>query len=303
MTTRKFRTVVLGNFDGIHRGHQQLIHLGRQIADQNDEELAVFTFYPQIHQVLDPAFCYLLSEQQKLERFGNLQVDVVETVPFDETIATLSPEEFVKTILAEKLRARHIVVGFNYSFGHKGAGNPQLLQELAEKYQIAVTVMEPYQLDGELVCSTAIRQALRDGNVEQANHLLGYTYSIEGPVVHGNQIGRTIGFPTANIQPQEGILLPGNGVYAALTTVDGKVYPGILNIGLRPTIERSTGVNIEVNLFGFDDDIYGKTIRTELHYFLRSEKKFENLDALKAQLQQDKEQTAKLFEEAGISLN
>ena len=303
MTTRKFRTVVLGNFDGIHRGHQQLIHLGRQIADQNDEELAVFTFYPQIHQVLDPAFCYLLSEQQKLERFGNLRVDVVETVPFDETIATLSPEEFVKTILAEKLRARHIVVGFNYSFGHKGAGNPQLLQELAEKYQIAVTVMEPYQLDGELVCSTAIRQALRDGNVEQANHLLGYTYSIEGPVVHGNQIGRTIGFPTANIQPQEGILLPGNGVYAALITVDGKVYPGILNIGLRPTIERSTGVNIEVNLFGFDDDIYGKTIRTELHYFLRSEKKFENLDALKAQLQQDKEQTAKLFEEAGISLN
>ena len=303
MTTRKFRTVVLGNFDGIHRGHQQLIHLGRQIADQNDEELAVFTFYPQIHQVLDPAFCYLLSEQQKLERFGNLRVDVVETVPFDETIATLSPEEFVKTILAEKLRARHIVVGFNYSFGHKGAGNPQLLQELAEKYQIAVTVMEPYQLDGELVCSTAIRQALRDGNVEQANHLLGYTYSIEGPVVHGNQIGRTIGFPTANIQPQEGILLPGNGVYAALTTVDGKVYPGILNIGLRPTIERSTGVNIEVNLFGFDDDIYGKTIRTELHYFLRSEKKFENLDALKAQLQQDKEQTAKLFEEAEISLN
>lgn len=303
MTTRKFRTVVLGNFDGIHRGHQQLIHLGRQIADQNDEELAVFTFYPQIHQVLDPAFCYLLSEQQKLERFGNLRVDVVETVPFDETIATLSPEEFVKTILAEKLRARHIVVGFNYSFGHKGAGNPQLLQELAEKYQIAVTVMEPYQLDGELVCSTAIRQALRDGNVEQANHLLGYTYSIEGPVVHGNQIGRTIGFPTANIQPQEGILLPGNGVYAALTTVDEKVYPGILNIGLRPTIERSTGVNIEVNLFGFDDDIYGKTIRTELHYFLRSEKKFENLEALKAQLQQDKEQTAKLFEEAGISLN
>ena len=303
MTTRKFRTVVLGNFDGIHRGHQQLIHLGRQIADQNDEELAVFTFYPQIHQVLDPAFCYLLSEQQKLERFGNLRVDVVETVPFDETIATLSPEEFVKTILAEKLRARHIVVGFNYSFGHKGAGNPQLLQELAEKYQIAVTVMEPYQLDGELVCSTAIRQALRDGNVEQANHLLGYTYSIEGPVVHGNQIGRTIGFPTANIQPQEGILLPGNGVYAALTTVDGKVYPGILNIGLRPTIECSTGVNIEVNLFGFDDDIYGKTIRTELHYFLRSEKKFENLDALKAQLQQDKEQTAKLFEEAEISLN
>ena len=303
MTTRKFRTVVLGNFDGIHRGHQQLIRLGRQIADENGEELAVFTFYPQIQQVLDPTFCYLLSEQQKLERFGNLQVDVVETVPFDKTIAAMSPDDFVKIILVEKLRVRHIVVGFNYSFGYRGAGNPQLLNELADDYGITVTVMEPYQMDGELVCSTAIRAALREGKVEKANQLLGYTYSIAGPVVHGNQIGRTIGFPTANIRPEEGLLLPGNGVYAALTWVNGKAYPGILNIGLRPTIEHSVGINIEVNLFDFDADIYGQTICTELHYFLRSEKKFNGLEELKAQLQQDKEQTRKLFAEAGLSMN
>ncbi|MBR4943840.1 MAG: bifunctional riboflavin kinase/FAD synthetase [Peptococcaceae bacterium] len=294
---------MLGNFDGIHRGHQQLIRLGRQIADENGEELAVFTFYPQIQQVLDPTFCYLLSEQQKLERFGNLQVDVVETVPFDKTIAAMSPDDFVKIILVEKLRVRHIVVGFNYSFGYRGAGNPQLLKELADDYGITVTVMEPYQMDGELVCSTAIRAALREGKVEKANQLLGYTYSIAGPVVHGNQIGRTIGFPTANIRPEEGLLLPGNGVYAALTWVNGKAYPGILNIGLRPTIEHSVGINIEVNLFDFDADIYGQTICTELHYFLRSEKKFNGLEELKAQLQQDKEQTRKLFAEAGLSMN
>ncbi len=294
-TSRPYRTVVLGNFDGIHKGHQQLIRLGRKIADEYREELAVFTFYPQIQQVLDPNFCYLLSEQQKLECFRQLQVDVVETVPFDEHIAILSPEDFVKTILVERLRARHIVVGFNYSFGYKGAGDSQLLQELAAQYGIAVTVMQPYQLDGELVCSTAIRKALREGNVEKANDLLGYTYSISGPVVHGNEIGRTIGFPTANIKPEKGLLLPSNGVYAALTWVDGKAYPGILNIGLRPTIEHSVGINIEVNLFDFHADIYGQTIVTELHHFLRSEKKFNGLDELKAQLQQDKEQTRLLF--------
>ena len=303
MTTRSYRTVVLGNFDGIHRGHQALIHLGHQIADASGEELAVFTFYPQIHQVRDPQFCYLLGEKQKLERFGKLQVDVVETVPFNEQIASLSPEAFVQDILVDRLHARHIVVGFNYSFGYKGQGNPEMLKELAKQHGIEVHIMEPFQMDGELVCSTAIRQALKNGEVEKANQLLGYTYSIEGPVVHGNQIGRTIGFPTANIRPENNILLPGNGVYAALTTVDGVVYPGILNIGFRPTIEHSTGVNIEVNLFGFDADIYGKTIRTELHYFLRSERKFDGLDALKAQLQQDREQTLKLFAEAGFSQN
>ena len=303
MTTRSYRTVVLGNFDGIHKGHQQLIHIGRQIADNHGEELAVFTFYPQIQQVRDPKFCYLLGEKQKLERFWELHVDVVETVPFDEAIASLSPEAFVQNILVERLRARHIVVGFNYSFGYKGEGNPELLIRLAKAHGVEVHVMEPFQMDGELVCSTAIRQALKDGDVEKANRLLGYTYSVEGPVVHGNQIGRTIGFPTANIRPDENILLPGNGVYAALTTVDGVVYPGILNIGLRPTIEHSKGVNIEVNLFGFDADIYGRTIRTELHYFLRKEQKFDGLDALKAQLQQDREQTLTLFEEAGFSQN
>ena len=298
MTTRSYRTVVLGNFDGIHKGHQELIRLGRQIADANHEELAVFTFYPQIQQIRDPKFCYLLGEKQKLERFRELQVDIVETVPFEEQVASLSPEAFVQNILVDRLCARHIVVGFNYSFGYKGAGNPELLIELAKAHGIEVHVMEPFLMDGELVCSTAIRQALKDGDVEKANRLLGYTYSIEGPVVHGNQIGRTIGFPTANIRPEDNIMLPGNGVYAALTTVDGTVYPGILNIGLRPTIEHSTGVNIEVNLFGFDADIYGKTIRTELYYFLRSERKFNGLDALKAQLQQDREQTLKLFSEA-----
>lgn len=295
MTISKFRTVILGNFDGLHRGHQQLINLGRQIADSHQEELAVFTFYPQIQQYFDKNFCYLLTEQQKNRGFQKLKVDWIESMPFTEEIATLSPEAFVENILVKKLHARHAVVGFNFSFGYKGAGNPQLLRELGARYGIEVTVMEPCYADGEVVSSSAIRKYLQAGDIEKANALLGYAYSIEGPVVRGNEIGRTIGFPTANILPAKEILLPAKGVYAARTWVEGQCYDGILNIGMRPTIAHSIGLNIEVNLFDFDRDIYGQVIRSEVHYFLRPETKFDGLDGLKAQLEKDKQHTEKLF--------
>ncbi len=295
MTAQKYRTVVLGNFDGLHIGHQQLIQLGRAIADEQQEELAVFTFYPQMQAMFDADFCYLLPETEKLAHLRQLQVDVVETVPFAEQVARLSPEAFVQTILVEKMRARHVVVGFNYSFGYRGAGSPDLLRKLGAQYGIGVTVMEPCRINDEVVSSTAIRQYLKEGAVEKANQMLGYDYAIAGPVCHGNEIGRTIGFPTANISVAPHILLPANGVYAALTTVDGKVYPSILNIGLRPTIEKSVGLTVEVNLLDFHADIYGKEIRTELHAFLRSEQKFSGLDGLKAQLQRDEARAREFF--------
>lgn len=295
MTAQKYRTVVLGNFDGLHIGHQQLIQLGRAIADEQQEELAVFTFYPQMQAMFDADFCYLLPETEKLAHLRQLRVDVVETVPFAEQVARLSPEAFVQTILVEKMRARHVVVGFNYSFGYRGAGSPDLLRKLGAQYGIGVTVMEPCRINDEVVSSTAIRQYLKEGAVEKANQMLGYAYAIAGPVCHGNEIGRTIGFPTANISVEPHILLPANGVYAALTTVDGKVYPSILNIGLRPTIEKSVGLTVEVNLLDFHADIYGKEIRTELHAFLRPEQKFSGLDGLKAQLQRDEARAREFF--------
>ncbi len=295
MTAQKYRTVVLGNFDGLHIGHQQLIQLGRAIADEQQEELAVFTFYPQMQAMFDADFCYLLPETEKLAHLRQLRVDVVETVPFAEQVARLSPEAFVQTILVEKMRARHVVVGFNYSFGYRGAGSPDLLRKLGAQCGIGVTVMEPCRINDEVVSSTAIRQYLKEGAVEKANQMLGYAYAIAGPVCHGNEIGRTIGFPTANISVAPHILLPANGVYAALTTVDGKVYPSILNIGLRPTIEKSVGLTVEVNLLDFHADIYGKEIRTELHAFLRPEQKFSGLDGLKAQLQRDEARAREFF--------
>ena len=294
--TQKYRTVVLGNFDGLHKGHQQLIRLGREIADQNGEELAVFTFYPQIQELFDPAFCYLLPEEKKAERLRKLGVDVLQTVPFDAQIARLTPEAFVKTILVETMHAQHVVVGFNYTFGYQGAGNPEKLQELCSQYGISVTVMEPCCVDDEIVSSSTIRSYLKEGRIEKVNEMLGYVYTVSGVVCQGNQIGRTIGFPTANIMAPPKLLLPANGVYAALTKVDGVTYPGILNIGLRPTIKNSVGINIEVNLFDFNADIYGKEIEIGIRYFLRSEVKFSGLEALKAQLEKDKVQTRQLFQ-------
>ncbi len=295
MTARMRRTVVLGNFDGLHLGHQQLLRLGRQIADRRGEELAVFTFYPQIQSLRDPGFRYLLSEEEKRARFLSLGVDRVDTMPFSEDIARLSPEAFVREILCGRLRAGHAVVGFNYSFGYRGAGDAALLGQLGEQYGLEVTAMPPFRLDGEIVSSSLVREYLRSGNVARANALLGYPYSIEGPVVPGNQIGRTIGFPTANILPGEMLLLPANGVYAARTYVEGRVYPGILNVGIRPTIAGSVGISVETHLFDFSEDIYGKRIRTEVLHFLRREQKFSGLEALRAQLEQDRAHAAALF--------
>ena len=290
-----FRTVVLGNFDGLHIGHQQLIQLGKSIADANHEELAVFTFHPQIQELRNPEFRYLLTSEQKIQKFREMQVQHIETIPFDMQIARLSPEAFVRQILVERMHANHIVVGFNYTFGYQGAGNSDLLTELCAQHDIAVTVMQPCYIGEELVSSSNIRHYLQEGNVEKANELLGYVFTLCGEVVYGNQIGRTIGFPTANIPVPAQQMLPANGVYAAMAEVDGVRYPGILNIGCRPTVNNGSHLSIEVHLMDFNQNIYGKQIRIAICHFLRQESRFSGLDALKEQLEKDKQNALQLF--------
>lgn len=288
--------MVLGNFDGLHIGHQQLIQLGRTIADLHDEELAVFTFHPQIQALRNPEFRYLLPVEQKQQKFEQMQVAYIKTMPFDETVAQLSPKAFVQQILVNEMCARHVVVGFNYTFGHKGAGTSELLTQLCAAYGIEVTVMQPCYAGDEVVSSSAIRHYLEQGRVEKANELLGYVFTLQGKVVHGNQIGRTIGFPTANIPVPAQQMIPANGVYAAIVTVDGRRHPGILNIGYRPTVANGPHISIEVHLMDFDKDIYGKEICIAVCHFLRHETKFSGLDALKAQLEKDKENALHLFQ-------
>lgn len=292
----QFRTVVLGNFDGVHIGHQQLIQLGRTIADTHDEELAVFTFFPQIQAMHNPEFRYLLTAEEKQRKFKQLHVEHIETVSFDADVAQLSPEAFVEQILVQQMCARHVVVGFNYTFGHKGAGNSDLLISLCAQYGIEVSVMQPYYVENEIVSSSAIRQYLQQGNVEKANEMLGYVFTLQGTVVYGNQIGRTIGFPTANIPVPAQQMIPANGVYAAIAEVEGTRYPGILNIGCRPTVANGPNISIEVHLMDFDQDIYGKSISIAVCHYLRQETRFSGLDELKSQLEKDKENALQLFQ-------
>lgn len=295
MEGQQKRTVVLGNFDGIHLGHQQLLALGRETADAAQERLTVFTFYPQIQAVFQPDFAYLLSEEEKKAFFYRAGVEEIVIEPFNDQIAHMTPEQFVEEILQAKLHAGHVLVGFNYTFGYLGRGDAKLLKALCGQRGIEVIVMEPFQLQQETVSSTAIRQALKQGDVANANRLLGYTYHLCGTVVHGNKIGRTMGFPTANICPPENILLPANGVYAVRLMLDGLIKIGISNIGVRPTVDNNLSKTVEVHILDFAEDLYGRRICIEFCHFLRGEVRFAGLDALKEQLTKDKRQAMRLF--------
>lgn len=280
-------TVVVGNFDGVHEGHCRLIQLGKQTAEASGEKLAVFTFFPQPQELFRPDFSYLLSNEKKQARLKSLGVDWILSVPFEASVGDLLPAEFVERILIDEMDAGHVVVGYNFSFGKDGAGKSEDLKRICEERGIPVTIMPAFEVDGEAVSSSAIRSSLVKGEMEKVNRFLGYPYTIEGVVEHGRQLGRTIGYPTANIALPEKILLPAVGVYAAMTYVGEKAYQSFLNIGYRPTVENSVGETIEVNLFDFSDDLYGQVIRTELYHFMRGEKKFDGLEALKEQLRQD----------------
>jgi len=288
-------TVIIGNFDGVHNGHRRLIQLGKQIAEAAGETLAVFTFYPQPQELFQSEFAYLLSKSDKEKAFHSLGVEHIFSVPFQKTLGDLPPEAFVEQVLKKEMNASHVVVGFNFTFGRGGKGTSEDLKKICAVHGMDVTVMQPYVQDDTVVSSSVIRQYLMECNIEKANAFLGYRYSIEGVVEKGKQLGRTIGYPTANIHLPEKILLPGVGVYAAITYVEGVAYQSFLNIGYRPTVEGSVGKTVEVHIFDFSGDLYGQVIRTELYYFMRGEKKFSGLDTLKQQLHQDEAEARALL--------
>lgn len=282
------RTIVLGNFDGVHKGHQALLKLARKIAGDNQQECLALTFYPQPQALLQEDFKYLITQHHKMTLFEQFGIERVLALAFDEKIAIISPEDFVNEILIKGLNAQNIVVGFNYSFGYKGAGDVALLKKLAQKNAVALHVVPPVYLGEELINSSAIRQALREGDLKKANDFLGYIFSLSGEVIHGRKVGRTIGIPTANIYVEPDLLLPINGVYAAKVEVGGQIKMGVLNVGMRPTLANGTDTSVEVHILDFDADIYGQTITVYFCHYLRGESKFASLEDLKAQINQDK---------------
>lgn len=287
--------VTLGKFDGRHRGHQKLLKTMLEIKNQKGYGTGVFTFDSSPLALVEKRPQKVITTN--MERKNNLEkigIDYLVEYPFTEETARMSPEEFVKNVLAGQMNAKVIVVGTDCSFGYKGAGNADSLNLWKETYGYDLVVIHKEQADQRDISSTYIREELDAGNMEKTNELLGEPYAIHGIVVHGNHIGGAVlGFPTANIIPPPEKYLPAYGVYVSRVYAEGRYYGGVTNIGRKPTVEGGSPVGVETFIFGINKDIYGKNIEVQLLHFIRPERKFEGLDQLKAQIGRDKEFSAR----------
>lgn len=288
--------VTLGKFDGVHLGHQKLISIVKEKAEEQGLLSVMFTFdriplsiCPQKNQ----HFLSTNSERRMLcENYG---IDVEVEYPFTTTLMNMEPEEFVSDILINKLKAKVIVVGTDYCFGRDRSGNVEFLISNAAKYGYETIVVEKEKFQDKDISSTYVREELKLGHMETVNVLLNRPYSITGIVAKGNQLGRKLEIPTINVYPTEIKLLPHNGVYASRILIDGVWYYGVTNLGTKPTISDGYEVSVETNVFDFDKDVYGNRVEVALYHFLRQEMKFENVEALKKQMESDASFAKEMF--------
>lgn len=281
--------VALGNFDGIHIGHRHLLKEMVHFAQQTDTIPAVFLFHPHPQKVLDPANApkLLLDLEKKIQIFESLNIEIAFVIPFNMELASFTPEEFIKEILLKKLHVRGVFVGFNYRFGRGATGTPDLLVQFGERYHFTVKVVPPITLHGTLVSSTRIRNFLNSGDIRKARELLGYWPLLRGKVVRGDQRGRSLGFPTANVDLHEDLIVPCSGVYAGQALLESRRYPAVVNIGYHPTFYDTKERLIEVHLVQYRGFAYGKEIEVELYQKLRDEKKFAAVEDLVRQIKKD----------------
>jgi len=288
----------VGVFDGVHKGHLEIINKLSAIAREKNCESVVITFEPHPRLVLPhhAEIKLLQTLDEKLQRFEQAGVDVVLVIPFDREFARITPHDFIKNILVDSLHVSHVITGYDHFFGQNRQGDIGLLTQMGEKYNFTVDELRMVTVGSNSVSSSSVRRALLDGDVHLASSLLGYVYSLTGSVVTGNKIGRNIGFPTANLKPEsDHKLIPGQGVYASLVTINGLVYKGMTNIGYRPTID-ADHLTIEVNIFNFNQDIYGLDITLSFVERIRSERRFASLGELQLQLANDKIVAGKVLE-------
>lgn len=287
--------VTIGTFDGVHIGHQAIFKKMKELAQSVDGQTVVVTFSPHPRQVLNidsSNLRFICTEEEKLKRFEQLGIDNVVVIKFTKEFARTPSDEFIKDFIIERIKPSYIVVGYDHHFGKNRMGDFELLSKLGQQFNFKVERVEAQDVDEVAVSSTKIRHALAIGDVATANRLLGYPYSVTAEVVRGNMIGRTIGFPTANLELQKEYRLINNaGVYTCLVDYNELTYKAMANIGKRPTIGDRDDDNfiIEVNIFDFDQDIYGQHITVRFLDRIRDEVKFTGLEALKAQLNQDRE--------------
>ena len=278
--------VAIGKFDGIHLGHQKLI---QKIIEQKAKGYlaTVFTFDTSAAAFFGGEEKELTTREEKRIVFEKMGVDVLIEFPLNRETAATEPVEFVQRYLVSQMQAAYICAGTDLSFGRRGAGNYELLQQYADSYGYQVELIDKVRMDGEEVSSTRVREAVRTGQMEAAARMLGTPYSVSGTVEHGRRLGRTLGMPTANLLPEQDKLLPPNGVYYSKVLMGGRIYRSITNIGCKPTVSENHIMGVETYLYDFAGDIYGKDITVQLLAFHRPEMKFDGVDSLKAQMQKD----------------
>lgn len=284
--------LTIGTFDGVHMGHQKIIEKLNTVAAEQGGESVLFTFYPHPRMVLFPESHGLKLIQTQVEKLAKLERIGLQNIivhPFTKEFSRLTATEFVRDYLVAKLNVKTIVIGYDHQFGKNREGTLSLLQELAPVYDFNVVEIAAQDIEDVNVSSTKIRKALASGDISTANEFLGEPFELSGTVVHGEEVGRSIGYPTANIEIESELkLIPKNGVYAVRAVLDDQSeYFGLLNIGSRPSVNDEGVQTIEVHLLDFDGDLYNKTLTVRLIAYIRAEERFTSLEALKAQISKD----------------
>jgi len=305
----KNAVVTIGTFDGVHTGHKKII---RQLKDEAAEvggETVLITFHPHPRKVLANQKPILLINtlEEKIELLAGQKLDHLVIVPFTKEFSNLSADEYIHDFLVGKFNPHTVIIGYDHRFGHDRAGDYRLLEVYAEKLNFKLKEIPGHVIDSITVSSTRIREAVRSDDMHTANELLGYDFFFEGEVIEGNKLGRTLGYPTANLKVDPEKLVPGDGIYAVeaelvkrqTSNVKGPTMQGMMSIGVRPTIGDNKRM-IEVNLFDFDEEIYGQKLRVYVKAFMRPEIKFDGLNALVEQLHLDKQETLRILRISNI---
>ena len=285
-----YTILTIGTFDGVHLGHQKVLERLTKEAKNNNLKSTVLTFFPHPRTVLNPnkPLKLINSVNERTDLLSKSKIDNLIIHPFDKSFSELDPEKYVLEILVKKLKAKIILIGYDHKFGKNRTADINDLKMYGEKYAFKVIEIKAEEISNIAISSTKIRKAISEGDISTAKEYLGYDVTLSGRIVHGKSIGRTIGFPTANVEVSEEYkLLPKNGVYLIQSIINKKQVFGMMNIGVKPTLIESSKT-IEINFFDFEGDLYDRNIRVNIKQFIRDEIKFESLELLKSQIQKDK---------------
>lgn len=290
--------VTIGTFDGVHQGHRQIIARIKELARQTGGETVILTFFPHPRMIIHPedqSLKLISTIDERAALLEELGIDHLIITPFSRDFSNQTAEAYIRDVLVKKIGTRTIIIGYDHRFGKDRQGELKDLQTAGPLYGFNVIEIPEQDINHVAVSSTRIREALLKGDIEQANTFLGYPFFITGKVIRGNQIGRQLGYPTANLLVEEGYkLIPADGIFSATVKIGGETFKGMAYIGHRPTINGMTR-NIEVNIFDFDRDIYNQTVQMNFHHFIRHDVKFSSLEGLKEQLAQDRIDVLKML--------